>query len=165
MAMVMDGPFLYNIIGNDAPQMLDDVGVFLAPVNGQNPKARERYLAYGVPGYGIPKGSQEPRCGVEAAQVHRRRRRRGVPLLQMQKRADTPLRDCKTEVPAVFAKVFAENGDLVEAPQAPASFQQIHVRLQQMQESVLLGKQTPGGGAEGSRSRRRADPVPNQLTA
>lgn len=143
MAMVMDGPFLYNIIGNDAPQMLDDIGVFLAPVNGQNPKARERYLAYGVPGYGIPKGAKNPDAAWKLLKFIAADDAGACHFFRLQKRADTPLRDCKTEVPAGFAKVFAENGDLVEAPQAPASFQQIHVRLQQMQESVLLGKQTP----------------------
>jgi multiple sugar transport system substrate-binding protein len=143
MAMMMDGPFLYNILANDAPQMLENVGVFLAPINGQNPKAKQRYLAYGVPGYGIPKGAKNPEAAWKLLKFIASEDAGACQFFRLQKRADTPLRDCKTEVPAGLAKVFVENGELVEAPQAPASFQQIHVRLQQMQEAVLLGKQSP----------------------
>ncbi|MBX3537722.1 MAG: ABC transporter substrate-binding protein [Chelatococcus sp.] len=142
MAMIMDGPFLYNIMAKDAPQMLDKVGAFVAPINGDNKDATQRYLAYGTPGYAIPAKAKHPEgawkllkfiaAGEGACQ-----------FFTMQQRVDTPLRNCKVDVPPQFVAAFKANGDLVQSRQAPSSFQQIHVRLQQMQEAVLLGKETP----------------------
>lgn len=142
MAMIMDGPFLYNIMAKDAPHMLDKVGVFVSPINGDNPDAKERYLAYGTPGYAIPAGSKNSE-GAWKLLKFIAAGEGGCQFFTMQKRADSPLRNCKVEVPEAFAAVFAANGDLVQSRKAPSSFQQVHIRLQQMQEAVLLGNQTP----------------------
>ncbi|MBS7702875.1 ABC transporter substrate-binding protein [Chelatococcus asaccharovorans] len=142
MAMIMDGPFLYNIMAKDAPQMLDKVGVFVAPINSDNPQATERYLAYGTPGYAIPKGAKN-REGAWKLLQFIGGGSGACTFFTVQKRVDSPLRNCKVDVPEAFAAAFKANGDLVQSRQAPSAFQQVHVRLQQMQEAVLLGNQTP----------------------
>jgi multiple sugar transport system substrate-binding protein len=143
MAMMLDGPFLWNILANDAPAMQEKVGVFLLPTNDGNPAARQRFLAYGVPGYGIPRGAKNVEGAWSLLKFIGSQEAGACAFFRMQKRADTPLRDCQVEVPAAVADVFRANAELVEAPVAPTSFQQVHVRIQQMQEAALLGKQTP----------------------
>lgn len=144
MAMMMDGPFLYNIAKKDAPHLVDKLGVFLAPINGDNPEAKDRYLAYGTPGYAIPKAAKNVEGGWKLLKFIAAENDGACAFFTMQGRADSPLRNCPvSNLPEELASVFAANADLVESRQAPSSFQQIHVRLQQMQEAVLLGNETP----------------------
>jgi ABC-type glycerol-3-phosphate transport system substrate-binding protein len=143
LAMIHDGPYAFNIMATDAPHMLDKVGAFLSPVNASNPDAKQRFLAFGVPGYAIPKGARNPDLSWKLIKFIAAEDAGGCRFFQMQKRADSPLRNCAVDIPGDLAKVFSANAELVESFIAPGTFQQIHVRLQQMQEAALLGKQTP----------------------
>jgi multiple sugar transport system substrate-binding protein len=143
MAMIHDGPFLYNIMANDAPQMLDNVGVFVTPINGANPAASQRYIGYGVPGYGIPAKARNPEAAWRLLKFLAMEDAGACEFFRQQKRADTPLKACKVELPPTVAAAFVKNAELVEGHAAPGIWSQIHARLQQMSESALLGQQTP----------------------
>lgn len=142
VAMMMDGPFLYNIMRADAPDMLDKVGVFVAPINGDNPDAKERFTAYGVPGYGIPSGAKNPDDAWEVLKFIAADMDGACAFFQMQGRPDSPLAECKAETPERLAAPLAENIALVEAAVSPPGFPEIHKRIQQMQEAALLGNES-----------------------
>lgn len=143
VAMIMDGPFLYNIMKAEAPDMLDDIGVFVAPINGANPDAKQRYLGYGVPGYGIPTGAKAPDEAWELLKFIAGEMDGACAFFQMQARPDSPLRDCAADIPERLVAPLAENVNLVEAAVSPPGFPEVHKRIQQMQESALLGNETP----------------------
>lgn len=143
VAMMLDGPFLYNILRNDAPQMLDKVGAFVLPANSATPDAVPKFLAYGTPGYGIPTGSKHVDGAWELLKFIAAEQEGACAFFALQNRADSPLRDCVAEVPAEFAEAFKANGELVESRKAPNSLREIQIRLQEMQENALSGKQSP----------------------
>ncbi len=143
VAMIMDGPFLYNIMRAEAPDMLENVGVFVTPINGENPNARQRYVGYGVPGYGIPTGAKNPDDAWELLKYIAAEMEGACTFFQMQGRPDSPLRECKTDTPERLVAPLNENINLVEAAVSPPGFPEIHKRVQEMQESALLGNETP----------------------
>ncbi|MBC8792536.1 MAG: hypothetical protein C6Y20_13125 [Tagaea sp. CACIAM 22H2] len=143
MAMIHDGPFLYNIMANDAPHMLDKVGVFVSPMNAANPDAKQRYIGYGVPGYGIPAKAKNPEAAWKLLKFIAMEDAGACEFFRQQKRADTALRNCKVDLPPTVASAFVQNAELVEGHAAPGVWSQIHARLQQMSESALLGQATP----------------------
>ena len=143
VAMLMDGPFLYNIMRAEAPEAAENVGVFVAPINGDNPEAKQRYVGYGVPGYGIPTGAKNPDGAWELLKFISAEMDGACTFFQMQGRPDSPLRDCKTDVPERLVAPLNENINLVEAAVSPPGFPEVHKRIQEMQESALLGNETP----------------------
>ena len=145
LAMIMDGPWFYNVVRKDGPQMLDKVGVFLLPVNGQNPDAKQRFLSYGVAGYAIPKGAPNPDAAWEVLKFIALDRQGGCEFFLLQARNDTPLINCGAESKATnpYYDVLLKNLNSVQSAASPPTFPEVALRLKQMQESALLGKETP----------------------
>ena len=143
VAMTMDGPYLYNIMSSDAPTMLDKVGVFLTPINGDNPAAKERFLAYGTPGYAIPRGAKHPDEAWKLLKFIAIADKGACAFFTMQNRPDSPLKDCKAGPNTPVANTLMANMAIVQAAIAPGPMPQILTRIQQMQEGALLGNETP----------------------
>jgi ABC-type glycerol-3-phosphate transport system substrate-binding protein len=144
IAMHMDGPWFFNILREEAPHMMDKVGVFLVPINGENPDAVQRKLAHGIPGYAIPKDSKNPEAAWEVLKYISMEG--GCEFFLRQGRTDTPLVTCtdeQTKAENPFYDTFVANVAAVQAVQAPPSYSQIHVRLKEMEESALLENETP----------------------
>ena len=147
LAMHMDGPWFLDILRTEAPEMMDKVGVFLPPINGDNPDATQRYVTYGVPGYAIPKASKNPDAAWEVLKYIAMEG--GCEFFLRQSRTDSPLISCVD--PAVaeanpFADLFVESTQSVEIRLAPPTFSRIQQRLKEMEEAVLLGTVTPEEG-------------------
>ena len=146
ISMHHDGPWFLDILRQDAPDMLDDVGVFLAPYNAENPDATFRYLAHGTPGYAIPRGASNPDAAWELLKFITLAEDGACEFFLQQARTDTPLIDCQDPNLAdanPFADVFDANVDLIESINPPPTYAQIARRLLDMQESALLGNETP----------------------
>jgi multiple sugar transport system substrate-binding protein len=145
ISMHHDGPWFLDILRQNAPEMLDRVGVFLAPINGDNPDAEQRYLAHGTPGYAIPRGARNPDAAWELLKFMTLAEDGACEFFIQQARTDTPLIDCDAtgggENP--FVDTFMANVDLIESINPPPTYAQIARRLLDMQESALLGQETP----------------------
>lgn len=144
IAMHMDGPWFYNILREEAPDMVDKVGVFLIPINGENPDAKQQKVAHGVPGYAIPKASKHPEAAWEVLKYITTNG--GCDFFLEQGRADTPLVNCVDEQVAQenpFYDIFLQATASIVAAKAPPTYSQIHVRVKEMEESALLGNETP----------------------
>jgi len=146
ISMHHDGPWFLDILRQNAPEMLDKVGVFLAPINGANPDARQRYLAHGTPGYAIPRGAANPDAAWELLKFMTLSQEGACEFFIQQARTDTPLVNCGDESITTgnpFYETFMANVDLIESINPPPTYAQIARRLLEMQESALLGRETP----------------------
>ena len=65
IAMHSDGVWFLNIMRQEAPDMVDKVGVFLPPINTNNPDAVQQYITNGQPGYAIPRDAKHPEASWE----------------------------------------------------------------------------------------------------
>lgn len=149
IAMHMDGPWFFNILREEAPHMVDNVGAFLIPINGENPEAEQRKLVHGVPGYAIPKDAKNPEAAWQVLKYISTNG--GCEFFLEQGRTDTPLLNCSSEEARAqnpFFDVFIAAVNSIEATKAPPTFSQIHKRLKEMEESVLLGNETPEEGIQ-----------------
>jgi ABC-type glycerol-3-phosphate transport system substrate-binding protein len=143
----MDGPWFWDILRTEAPEMADKVGVFLIPYNGDNPDAESRYIPYGVPGYAIPAEAANPDGAWEVLKWITMDG--GCTFFQMQNRADSPLVDCvdpEVRESNPHFDTFVEALNTVQVAPSPSVFSQIHVRMKEMEESVLLGNETAEEG-------------------
>lgn len=143
LAMIMDGPYLYNIMRAEAPDMLEKIGVFLIPTNDGNPDAEQRFLAFGVPGYGIPAGAKNPDQAWELLKFIAGDLEGGCAFFQLQGRPDSPIRGCDGGLAPAINDVLVENAAIVQAAVSPPTFPQVHQRVQQMVESALVGNASP----------------------
>jgi multiple sugar transport system substrate-binding protein len=146
VSMLHDGPWFLDILRQNAPDMLDRVGVFLAPINADNPDAEQRYLAHGTPGYAIPRGARNPDAAWEVLKFIALADDGACEFFMQQARTDTPLVNCGDAASAAenpFLDTFMENVDLIESINPPPVYAQIARRLLDMQESALLGQETP----------------------
>ncbi len=143
LAMVIDGPYLLNIMKADAPDMLDKVGVFVAPVNGDNPDAKQVFNGYGVGGYAIPKGAKHPEASFKLLKFLAMSDKGACAFFTMQNRPDLPMRGCEAGLSGPLAPALIANKDVTVARVTPPSYPQIKKRIQEMQQNALLGKQSP----------------------
>jgi ABC-type glycerol-3-phosphate transport system substrate-binding protein len=143
LAMVFDGPYLLNIIKTDAPNILDRTGVFLMPVNGANPQAKQVFNGYGVGGYAIPTASKHPKEAFKLLKFLAMSDKGACAFFTMQGRPDSPYRDCKAGLEGPLADTLIANKDVTVARVTPPAYPKIMARIQQMQQNALLGKQTP----------------------
>jgi multiple sugar transport system substrate-binding protein len=149
IAMHMDGPWFFNILREEAPDMVDKVGVFLLPINGENPDSSQKKLAHGIPGYAIPKDAKNPEAAWQVLKYIATNG--GCEFFLRQGRTDTPLLTCAGEDARAenpFFDTFVAAVGSVEAVKAPPTYSQIHKRLKEMEESVLLGNETPEEGIQ-----------------
>ena len=154
VAMMMDGPYGYNIMTSDGPGMLDKVGVFLLPINGDNPAAKERFLAYGVAGYAIPRGTKHPEEAWKLLKFIAIADKGACAFFTMQNRPDSPLKNCRSglNLPMAMAKTLTANMELAQAAIAPGPFPEILARIQQMQESRSLARKHRKGQSRAPRA-------------
>lgn len=143
LAMTFDGPYLLNIIRTDAPNTLERTGVFLMPVNGANPQAKQIFNGYGVGGYAIPAKSKHPKEAFKLLKFMAMSDTGACAFFTLQNRADSPYRPCKAGLDGPLADPLIANKDVTVARVTPPTYPKILVRIQQMQQNALLGKQTP----------------------
>jgi multiple sugar transport system substrate-binding protein len=143
LAMTFDGPYLLNIIRTDAPNTLDRTGVFLMPVNGANAQAKQVFNGYGVGGYAIPAKVKHPKEAFKLLKFMAMSDTGACAFFNLQNRADSPYRDCKAGLEGPLAETLIANKDVTVARVTPPTYPKILVRIQQMQQNALLGKQTP----------------------
>lgn len=143
LAMMMDGPYLLNIMRTDAPAMLDKVGVFVTPVNGANADAKQVFNGYGVGGYAIPNGAKHPEESFKLLKFLTMSDKGACAFFSLQKRPDSPMRACQAGLEGPLAPALIANKDVTVAQDTPAAYPKIMKRIQDMQQNALLGKQTP----------------------
>lgn len=149
LAMTMDGPWFFDIMRQEAPEMIDKVGVFLIPINGENPDAEQRYVTYGVPGYAIPRGSKNPEAAWEVLKWIAMEG--GCKFFLRQGRVDSPLQNCsdpEAQAQNPFTDIFQQALLTVELRVGPPTYSKIHQRIKEMEESVMLGNETPEQGLQ-----------------
>lgn len=151
IAMHMDGTWFLDILRQEAPEMLDNVGVFLLPYNDANEGATHRGLVHGVPGYLIPAGASHPEEAWELLKFIALEQDGACSFFQMQRRADSPLLECapaEGAEPNPFQETFESLINTTEAVAAPPAYNNVHLRLKEMQDSVLRGVESIDRGLE-----------------
>ena len=123
--------------------MLDKVGVFLAPVNGDNADAKQVFNAYGVGGYAIPKAAKHPEESFKLLKFLAMSEEGACAFFTLQNRPDSPLRSCRAGLEGPLADTLIANKDASRAATQPATYPKAWKRIQDMQVNALLGKQTP----------------------
>lgn len=149
LAMTIDGPWALDIFRKEAPQIMNKVGVFLIPINSDNPEAKQQYTAYGVPGYAIPATAKNPDAAWEVLKFIGMEG--GCEFFKRQNRTDSPLLTCvdeKAKKDNPFFDTFMAAMNSVKVVNGPPPYNQIQIRFKEMEESVLMGKETPEAGVK-----------------
>ena len=147
LAMTMDGPWFLDILRKEAPGFEDSVGVFLAPINGDNPNAEQRYIAYGVPGYAIPQNAPHPDEAWEVLKYITMEG--GCDFFTRQDRVDHPSSQCvdeKAKQNNPFFDTFQSSLNVLQVRLGPPAYSKIQQRFKEMEEAVLMGQVAPEEG-------------------
>jgi len=149
LGMIMDGPWALDIYRKEAPHIVNKLGVFLIPINGDNPDAKQQYTAYGVPGYAIPVGAKNADAAWEVLKFIGMDG--GCEFFKRQNRTDSPLPTCLDEQAKKsnpFFDTFVAAMNSVKVVNGPPPYNQIQLRFKEMEEAVLMGKETPEAGVK-----------------
>ena len=140
VAMHSDGVWFLNIMREEAPDMIDKVGVFLPPYNSNNPDAVLQSVSTGSPGYAIPRDSDNPEAAWEVLKYIGMSMEGGCRFFQEQARTDSPIQGCDTDAENnPYLDVFQEAKQIVTFNRVPAVWPEIQQEMLELQETILLG--------------------------
>ena len=113
------------------------------PVNSANPQAKQVFNGYGVGGYAIPASAKNPKESFKLLKFLAMSDKGACAFFTLQNRPDSPYRPCQAGLGGPLTPTLTANKDVTVSRVTPSNYPKILVRIQEMQQNALLGKQTP----------------------